>query len=481
VLKVCLLASEFAPLAKTGGLADVVAGLFRYLRSIGQDARAFLPFYSTITVDHRTLRRVEFVQNQRLEFGGRGWNWSLYSMNPPGIDHPVYLVYCPELFNRSALYTNEPDEYLRFGFFTRAVIESCQRMGWAPNVFHCNDWHTALLPLYLRSTYAWDRLFSGTRTLLTIHNIAYQGVFPAAAVDELGLGEFRSSFYQEDLQSGFINFLKTGVLYASWLSTVSRRYAKEIQTDEFGAGLQRLLRERDDHLTGIVNGVDYHEWNPENDPHIPFHYTRDDLSGKARCKEALLTTMGLAHDPKVPTLGIVSRLTAQKGFDLMFEPLPEILGAREVRLVALGNGESRYEEFFQWLQTAFPRKVCFYRGYQNQLAHMIEAGSDIFLMPSRYEPCGLNQMYSLKYGTPPVVRATGGLADTVWPWNPESRLGTGFLFDHYTAQGFRWALTQALDLWNDQESWQTLMRNGMSQDFSWEKQGREYLALYSRI
>jgi starch synthase len=287
--------------------------------------------------------------------------------------------------------------------------------------------------------------------------------------------------HQEDLAAGRINFLKTGIIYADVLTTVSRTYAREIQTPEHGFGLDALLRARADHLVGIVNGVDYGEWDPAADPHLPHHYSAADLAGKKAMKRALLERIGLAHAEEVPVVGVVSRLTAQKGFELFFDSLPEMLLQRDFRLVALGSGEARYESFLSWLAAHHPGKVWFYRGYNEALAHWIEAGADLFLMPSRYEPCGLNQMYSLRYGTPPVVRRTGGLADTVEPWNPATGEGTGFAFEHFTPEGLRWALALALDTWRSPDAWTRLVRNGMARDFSWSKQVAPYEQLYSRL
>jgi len=390
-------------------------------------------------------------------------------------------VHCPALYHHDAIYSGEWDEYLRFALLTRATLDSCQRMGWAPDVVHSHDWHTALAPLLLRSLYAWDRLFARTRTVLTLHNLGYQGVFGAHVLEEIGLAPHAQLVHQDDLAAGRFGYLRSGILYADLLTTVSRTYAREIQTAEHGFGLDAILRARADHLVGIVNGVDYGDWNPATDPHLPHHYSTAELDGKQRMKDALLEKVGLPRTSTAPLVGIVSRLTAQKGFDLLFDTLPEFLFHRDLRLVALGSGEERYESFLAWLQMSFPGKVWYYRGYNEPLAHWIEAGADVFLMPSRYEPCGLNQMYSLRYGTPPVVRRTGGLADTVRPWNPVSGEGTGFLFDHFTPEGLRWALDSALRAWQDRESWKRLMNNGMGEDFSWTRQVGAYEKLFTGL
>jgi starch synthase len=379
------------------------------------------------------------------------------------------------------IYQGDWADWLRFAFLTRAVLECAQRMGWGPDIVHCHDWHTALAPLFLKTLYNWDRLFDRTRSVLTLHNVSFQGVVDRARVADLDLTPYVDWLDVPRLAAGELNFLRTGLLHADVITAVSRTYAREIRTPELGFGVDGLLRARGDRVIGIVNGVDYDDWNPATDPHLPHPYSATDLAGKARMKQALLAGVGLEADSGVPVVGIVSRLTAQKGFDLCFGVLPELLARQDVRLVALGSGEERYERFFQALQQQFPGKASFYKGYNEPLAHWIEAGADIFLMPSRFEPCGLNQMYSLRYGTPPVVRRTGGLADTVEPWDPWSHQGTGFLFDSFDSASFAWALRNALVAYEDREGWAKLMQNGMARDFSWQVQGQEYVELYRRF
>ena len=416
-----------------------------------------------------------------MQLGERRFTWSVFTTRLPDSEVDVYFVHCPALYHHEGVYSGDWDEYLRYALLSRAALECCQRMGWSPEIVHVHDWHSALVPLYLRTLYAWDRLFAGTRTVLTIHNLGYQGVFGSQTLGELGLAPHSHLLYQEDLAAGRVSFLKTGLLYADLLTTVSRTYAREIQTPEHGFGLDPLLRARADRLAGIVNGVDYGEWDPAGDPYLPHKYSAKNLAGKARMKRALLEKIGLPYRKETPVVGIVSRLTAQKGLDLLFDTLPEFLYHRDVRFVALGSGEERYESFLSWLQVSFPGKAWYYRGYNEELAHWIEAGSDIYVMPSRYEPCGLNQMYSLRYGTPPVVRRTGGLADTVELWNPVARQGTGFPFDHFTPEGLRWALDTAFRVFEDPAAWKQLMLNGMAQDYSWERQVVPYEELFAGL
>jgi len=482
-VRICLASAEATPFAKTGGLGDAVAGLTRTLARAGHDARLFLPFYSSIATQDRAFEPVEFAQNVPVVLGPHRYTFSLWTAplpGPAGDGPPVYFVHCPPLYDRPGIYTNRADEPIRFGLFARAVLESCQRMGWAPEILHCNDWHAGLLPLYLRTHYAWDSLFTGARTLLTIHNVGYQGVFAGQAVAELDLQPHRHLLANEDLAAGTLNFLRTGIIHAHALSTVSPRHAHEIQTAEYGCGLEGLLRHRSGDLSGILNGVD-EEWDPTTDPLINANYSRDDLRGKAACKRALLAELKLPHHPATPVLGIVTRLTQQKGIELFLDVLPDLLEQRDVQLLMVGSGERKYEAFFQGLQARHPHRVVSYIGYSNDLAHRVEAGADAFLMPSLYEPCGLNQMYSQVYGTPPVVRATGGLADSVEPWDWEARTGTGFVFDHFTAQGLAWAIQSALDTFGNPESWRILQRNGMARDFSWAAQGEKYVGLYRRM
>lgn len=481
-LKIAFVSAEVAPFSKTGGLADVSGALPAALQRRGHDVRVFTPLYSKIDSERFDFTPVEFLRHMRVDLGSQPVTFSVFSAKLPGSDCDVYFVNCPELYHRPGIYTSEWDEHLRFSLLARAAFECCQRMGWAPDILHANDWHAALVPIYRRALYGWDRLFADTKTVLTIHNLAYQGVFPAEVVPNLGLGHVRSLLFQADLEQGAVSFLKTGLLYADVITTVSRTYAREIQTEAHGFGLDPLLRERRASVLGIVNGVDYDEWDPSVDQHIKRRYSIKSVKrGKRENKEHLLSELKLPQGERAPVLGIVSRLTGQKGFDLMFDALPQVLRHLDVRLTVLGTGEEQYEGFFHQLQQAFRQKVCYYRGYNEPLAHMIEAGADIFLMPSRFEPCGLNQMYSLRYGTPPVVRKTGGLADTVEQFSRASGEGTGFVFDHYDSTGFAWALKRALETYQDPEAWHQLRLNGMRQDYSWEKQSGEYETLYRRL
>lgn len=480
-LKICFVSSEVAPLAKTGGLADVAAALPAYLHRAGHDVRLLMPHYRRIDeAGHRT-ESVEGLSGLSIRAGDATIPYDIVTTTLPGTDLTVYLVSCPQFYHRENIYTQDDDEYLRFVLLSRATLELCQHLNFAPDIVHANDWQTGLVPLYLKSTYAWDRLFARTRSVLTIHNIGYQGMFPAWVSGQLGLAGAEHNLHQDDLKDGVVNFLKTGILYADLITTVSPTYAREILGDDYGMGLNGLLRERMSTVTGILNGVDYGEWDPATDELIPANYTPEDLAGKAECKRTLLAEMGLEDRQERPLVGLVTRLVGQKGIDLVEQVMPRLIDERDVAFVALGSGERRYEDFLNWLQATFPGRAVFYRGFSNRLAHWIEAGADMFLMPSRYEPCGLNQMYSLRYGTVPVVRETGGLADSVQQIDPASGTGTGILFRDYDATGLDWALTTALEYYADKPLWRQVIGNGMAKDYSWDRQGERYADLYRKL
>jgi len=480
-LKICVASSELAPLAKTGGLADVTSALSAYLHRQGHDIRVLIPFYGSIDAAALDVMPVAFLQNLSMQLGGRQIRYSIDTATLPGNALKIYLLRCPELYGGASIYTGGADEHFRFIMLSRVAIEMCQHMGFAPDIFHCHDWHTALVPLYLRHYYGWDQLFRKTRTVLTIHNIGYQGIFNAGMAPDTGLAEQLGRFDQGDLALGRINFLKTGILHADFLTTVSPTYAREILTPDFGMGLQDLLKQRSASLVGILNGVDYEEWNPANDMLIPYFYDRRRMSGKRKNKLALMRELQLDSSAGMPLIGMVTRLTYQKGIELVQKVVPAMMRHRRFAMAVLGSGESRYEQFFGWLQNTSRDRVCFYRGFNNELAHWIEAGSDLFLMPSRFEPCGLNQMYSLRYGTVPIVHRTGGLADSVSLFDPASGNGTGIVFNDFNDVALSWALNTGLDLYNDKKTWRKLVRNGMAMDFSWEKQGRQYVDLYRRL
>ena len=468
-------------MAKTGGLADVASALSGFLDREGHDIRVLIPFYSSIDTSDMEITRVEYLQNLPIQMGNHQLHYSIDTAILPGTQLAIYLLRCPQLYDRPSIYTSDSDEHLRFILLSRAAIEMCQKMGFAPDIFHCHDWHTSLVPLYLKTRYAWDGLFRNTRSVLTIHNIGYQGVFGSDILPDLGLQHENDKLHQDDFTNGMINFLKTGVLYADLITTVSPNYAKEILGPEYGMGLQDLLQERHHSLVGILNGVDYNEWNPAADPLIAHPFDSRRIAGKKKNKLALMKELGLDCNDDMPLIGMVTRLTGQKGLDLVEQVIPEMMMQRRFAMAILGSGEAHYEQFFSWLQNRYRDRVCFYRGFNNKLAHEIEAASDMFLMPSLFEPCGLNQMYSLRYGTVPIVRRTGGLADSVQPFDPSSGKGTGIVFNDYNATALGWAINFALDQYPVKTTWRKLMRNGMSMDYSWEQQGQLYIDLFQRL
>ena len=480
-LAICLLAAEVAPLSKTGGLGDMVGGLTRYLHAAGHDVRLFSPCYASIDRAACSAEPLAALRGVPLAVGPHRYVFSVLRAVLPGGAH-VYLIDCPALYGRSAIYTADADEHLRFLAFTRAALLACQRLGWAPQVLHCNDWHAAFAPLFLETLRPAEPTFAATRTLLTIHNIGYQGIFRAAQAADLGLPSLQS-LHLPDLTAGHINALRQGILYADAINTVSPTHAREICSDEYGMGLQDSLRLRAAAgvVSGILNGVDYDEWDPRHDRYLPAHYDPDRLAVKAQLRREFRARRQLAAADDVPLLGLVSRLAVQKGIELMFEALPQVLTRRALTFAALGSGEPQYEEFFAGLARRFPGRVAFHRGYDDELAHWIEAASDMFLMPSRYEPCGLNQLYSLRYGTAPIVRRTGGLADSVEHFDPQRGTGTGVVFDDFNAPALAGALDYALDLYGQPAHWRRMVVNGMQRDFSWQHQGEQYVALYRRL
>jgi starch synthase len=482
-LRICQIASEVSPLAKTGGLADVASALTKSLHEAGHDVRLFMPLYRQVDRRKLDLSPVEFLQHVPLQLGAHALTFSALTTTLPGSSVKIYLIDAPALFDRESLYGTAPDEHVKFLLLTHAALICCQRMAFSPQILHCNDWHSGFGPLLLRTTYAWDQLFAGTRSVMAIHNIAYQGVFSAAAFADTGLGDATHLLDAGEFSIGHINPLREGIAHADHIVTVSPTYAREIQTPEFGYGLDALLRLRQGALSGILNGVDYSEWDPRNDQYLPQVYNAGQLGIKAELKQDFMQRLGLATQgrSRVALLGVVSRLATQKGFDLLFDVLPALLATREFCVAILGSGDRRYEDFFAALAHQHPTRVSFRQGYSEEHAHWIEAASDIFLMPSQYEPCGLNQMYSLRYGTIPVVRRTGGLADSVQHFDPAARTGTGVVFNDFDAIGVTWAINTALDWYDQKNLWRKLVQNAMAQDFSWSRQVNEYVSLYEKL
>jgi starch synthase len=481
-LSICAIASEVVPLAKTGGLADVASALSRQLTARGHDVRLFVPFYRQISRTGLDVARVESLQGLSIVTGTHEYSVDIWRTRLPGSGTPVYLVESDALFARDRLYTNDPDEHRRFLVLTRAALECCRRMNFRPHIVHSHDWHAAFAPVWLRSTYRRDPVFSAAKSVLTIHNIGYQGDFSAADVADLDLGADAYLLHQDDLKAGRINALKHGILNADAVTTVSPTYAREITTPRYGMGMEQALAARGHAVHGILNGVDYEEWDPRRDHHLPIHFGPQELAKKAELKRNFLLRQNLRPaQGRVPLFGMVSRLTPQKGIDLLIETLPKLLEAHDVRVAVVGNGDSRYEKFFAGLADRHRGRAWFFGGHDEALAHWIEGASDIFLMPSQYEPCGLNQMYSLRYGTIPIVRRTGGLADSVVHFDPASGNGTGIVFNDFDASAMKWAIDTALQWYAQPALWDHIVQNAMRQDFSWDTQTNEYLKLFAGL
>lgn len=468
------MSSEVAPFSKTGGLADVAAALPEALAGLGHEVRVVTPLYGTVKHDGR-IQRTGQVVRLRFPFGDQLAALHEARMGPR---HATWFLDHPGFYRRAGLYGDAggdyPDNHRRFAFLSVGALTAAQLLKFPPDVVHLNDWQTGLAAVALKRGYQGTEL-RRARSVFTIHNLAYQGVFSKAVMGDLGLPWELFTERQLEFHDA-VSFMKAGLAFADALTTVSRRYAEEIQTPEYGNQLDPFLRARADRLHGILNGVDYKEWDPRTDRFLPAHYSADDLSGKARCKEALLDAFNLSGG--VPVFGVVTRLAAQKGIDILVDGLQRMLH-RDLRVVVLGSGEERYEAALRRLAQLAPGKVAVQIGFDNALAHLIEAGSDFFLMPSRYEPCGLNQLYSLRYGTPPIVRAVGGLDDTVIDAGQPD--GNGVKFEHYDGAAVAWGIDRALELYWNPDWLGPVRRRGMLQDFGWEVSARKYEALYRTL
>lgn len=500
-LRILMAASEVVGFAKTGGLADVVGTLPLALARRGHDCAVVMPLYHAVRHGKHPIEPTDHTF--AVPLGERTVPGRLWTAKLPGSDVPVYLVEQADFFERDdpavggGLYQysewhggkrDYEDNAARFIFLSRAILEVVRLAGFPANVLHLNDWQTGLAAVYLREVYQHlpqpdlADVYRRMRTLFTIHNIAFKGEFWHWDMRRTGL-DWRL-FNPDQLEfHGNVSFLKAGLVFSDYLNTVSPTYAREIQTPYYGHGLQGLLQSRRDRLFGIVNGVDYAAWDPATDKHLAANYTPAAIDpGKAACKAALQKRMGLPVEPRTPLLGVVARLAEQKGIDLIAEGLPPFLGEHHCQLAVLGDGDPHLRWRLEQLKHAYPHRVGLYVGFDEVLAHQVEAGADLFLMPSLYEPSGLNQLYSLKYGTPPVVRATGGLADTVTDTTPATLVAgtaTGFSFGPYTVDAFREALWRACSLyWNHPEDWLQVQRNGMAQDWSWDRSAAEYERLY---
>ncbi|MDR0922025.1 MAG: glycogen synthase GlgA [Lactobacillales bacterium] len=475
-MKVLFAASECAPFFKTGGLGDVAGALPKELVRKGEEVRVVLPYFTKMA--ERYKEQLEDVLNFEVFVGYRKQYCGVKTLTLEGVQY--YFIDNLYYFNRPDLY-GYYDDGERFAFFQMAIIEMMEKVDFIPDLIHVNDYHTAFIPFLLKEKYRWIQAFSEIHTVLTIHNIEFQGQFDQSILWELfGMGSER---YQDGTirWNNCVNFLKAGILYADRVNTVSPSYAKEIQTPEFGAGLDQVLRMESGKLSGIVNGIDYDSNNPETDKLIPYHFSTADLSGKAMDKAEIQKKMGLPIREDVPLISMVSRLTYQKGFHLVLQEMENIL-QQDVQIVLLGTGDPTFESGFRYFASRYPEKFSASISFDVALAQLFYAGSDLFLMPSAFEPCGLSQMMAMRYGTLPVVHEVGGLRDTVIPFNPVTGEGTGFGFIEFDSYFLREAIGKAIDLFcNSKKAWQKMQLSAMSQDFSWTTSSQAYLDLYHSI
>lgn len=481
-LNILMVASECVPFAKTGGLADVVGALPIELKKMGHDVRIVIPKYSCI--DAKKNKIIPFMANLGVWMGNTQ-EWCTVHMTTIEEDIPVYLIEFNLYFEREGLYhDHEFNDYLdnpkRFAFLSRAALQLSIDIKFKPDIVHANDWQTALLPAYLKIWHWNDPILGGAASVLTIHNLAYQGIYPRSHYTYLGLQE--TNYTPEKFECfGAINFLKGGIYYADAVNTVSPGYARETKTPEDGYGLAPYLNNRGEDYSGILNGVDYRHWDPEIDKLIPANYSKEDLSGKLICKKALQRRLFLEENENIPIIGIVSRFADQKGLNLLADCIEKISADMIVQFAILGAGDKKLEKYFRELPARLPGKIGSYIGYDNALSHLIEAGSDFFLMPSMYEPCGLNQIYSLKYGTLPIVRATGGLDDTVEQYDEQTGNGTGFKFYEPSSAAVYYTVGWAVSTYFDRKShMKKMMKKAMNKNFSWEISAKHYISLYQK-
>jgi starch synthase len=487
-MNILYVVSEVVPFAKTGGLADVAGAFPQAIKEQGHEIRVTIPKYSTFSERKYRIHEVIRLKDIEIPLGNSNHSSSVRSafiMNSK-VKVQVYFLVNDKFYDRNGIYisTNTkkefPDNDERFAFFCKGTLETLKKLGWKPDIIHCNDWQTGLIPAYLKTIYKDDPFFKKTNTVFTIHNLAYQGNFPQESFKKTGLPDEIFNMHGIEFY-GQCSFLKAGIVYSDIITTVSEKYAQEIRTkEEYGFGFEKLLDKRKQDLYGILNGADYSIWDPSIDTLIPNKYNFSTIDKKIENKKALVRKFGLDFNENVPVIGMISRLADQKGFDLLEQGIKDIMNLK-LQLVILGTGEKKYHELLQEFQKKYPKNIAVQLAYSDQIAHLIEAGSDMFLMPSKYEPCGLNQIYSLKYGTVPIVRATGGLDDTIEQFDPETGKGTGFKFTKYSDVEMVKSIKKAMKLYENKKLWLKLIKNGMSKDFSWEVSAKKYVSLYKKL
>jgi starch synthase len=484
-LRIVMLAAEASPFAKVGGLADIIGALPKALEQLGVKPAVIIPAYRTVQTCGSAVRSCSAISGFDIPMASFQEHAEVFQSRLDGTDVDVYMIGSRKYFDREGIYADPatgdgyPDEMERFVFFMKSAMELILRLQLPVDIIHCHDYHTALVPGLLKTYYRKQPFFSDVGTLLTIHNLAYQGIYSKEALDYAGIS--LDHFYPASPFEYWerVNFMKAGIELADKVNTVSRTYSVETRTNpELGMGLESVLQGRKEDFTGIVNGIDYDEWNSQTDPFLAAQFSVRDVSGKEKCKRDLQRRFNFPIRRKTPLVGMVSRLADQKGLDLIAEAMDAMM-TLELQLIMLGTGQKKYHDLFQQIALRYPQKVGLCLSFDNELAHRIEAGCDMFLMPSKFEPCGLNQLYSLRYGTIPIVRRTGGLADTVIPYDRES--GTGFAFTKYAVEDMMGAIHQALKIYSNPPEWHALVIRAMSQDWSWDRSAREYLKLYQSI
>jgi len=485
--KIWYLSAEVSPFAKTGGLGDVTGALPKSLKTRNHEVRLIMPKYKMINERKYILREVIRLKDIPVTLNGETKTVNVKSAFLPDSKVQIYFVEIPELFGRNGIYgdnlTGEDfkDNPQRFAYFCKAALETLKILSWRPDIIHCNDWHTAFVPIYLKSIFKNDQFFSGIKTVFTIHNFAFQGILSKDLAPVLDLDpEFYESGQTLDF-NGKINLVKGAINCSDYITTVSETYAREISTDpKFGYGLEKELKKVSEKFAGIINGVDYTVWSPEHDKYIPFHFSSEDLSGKNQNKQALLTRANLPFEENTPVFGMISRITEQKGYGLLLQILEDLLQL-ELMVVILGTGDKKLESQLQKIQKKYPKKLSLNSAFDETLAHMVEAGSDFFLMPSSFEPCGMNQMYSLRYGTIPIIFKTGGLSETIQEIDAKEDNGNGFVFEKFNAKELLKAIRRGLRLYKNKDSWQKLIFRVMQEDHSWEKPADKYIETYKHI
>jgi starch synthase len=489
-LKILFVSSEVHPFVKTGGLADVSSALPQMLSELGHEVRIVIPKYGAVDDRKFKIHEIVRLKDLQIKIGDKEVIFSLKSCFLPGprVRVQIYFLDNQEYFgSRNGLYAdpNTGKDYAdndeRFILLSRSVMELIIKLGWIPDIIHCNDWQCGLIPAYLNTIYKNEEGFNQFKTLFTIHNIAYQGEFNQSSFKNTGLPKELESVSKGILLNGKMNFMKSGLMFADVINTVSETYANEITTKaEFSAGLRDILSKRKESVFGIVNGIDAKIWNPEKDKHIPKNYSLKNIENKIENKKELAERFGLEYDENVPIIGLISRLYDSKGLDLIQKGFNDLLKLN-CHIILLGTGDKKYHTFFEKMASKNSKKFACYLGFNDDLAHLIEAGADMFLMPSQYEPCGLNQMYSLVYGTVPIVRETGGLADTVIKYDEKTEEGNGFVFKKYDTKEMIKELKRAIKLFDDKKTWQKVMKAGMKSDFSWNVSAKRYIELYKTI